>query len=102
VRGKTVLVVAFSVLVACKGHSEDATSTTETSSADDAGITTVESIDAGSGTKEMRVIALELITPVFNMTEWPAKDPSKTSEDAPERSDSGTSGRMRAWSSNRS
>ena len=80
-RGKKVVAVALSVLVACKGHSEEPSSTTETHAADDAGITTVESIDAGGAGKEARVIALDLITPVFNIAEWPAKDPSKTTEE---------------------
>lgn len=77
------------VMVACGGckrcgsgaGSEDASGITETTSGDD-GPVIVEAIDAGSSDpKGPRIAALELVTPVFNMTEWPAKDPSKTSDE---------------------
>lgn len=61
----------------------DASSLTETTSGD-AGPVTIERIDAGanggSGSRP-EVAALEFTTPIFNVTEWPAKDPSKTSEE---------------------
>ncbi|MBX3221794.1 MAG: L,D-transpeptidase [Labilithrix sp.] len=49
----------------------------------DDGPVTVEAIDAGADAdgSTPRIAALDLVTPVFNMTEWPAKDPSKTTEE---------------------
>ena len=70
----------------CKGHGSssgaDASATTETTSGDD-GPVTVEAIDAGADVEGStpRIAALDQVTPVFNMTAWPAKDPSKTSEE---------------------
>jgi hypothetical protein len=78
---RRLTVVALALIAACKGRGEDPTGTTQTTSADDAGVTTIETIDAGAPGAKMRVIALEAITPVFNVPEWPAKDPSKTSEE---------------------
>jgi hypothetical protein len=73
---------------ACKGHGQegsddaDASAITETTSGD-AGPVTVERIDAGTNDPGAtpQIAALEQTTPVFNTTEWPAKDPSKTSEE---------------------
>jgi hypothetical protein len=70
----------------CKGHggdaeSEDASAITETTSGD-AGPVTIERIDAGtSDPGGPQIAAIEQTTPIFNVTEWPAKDPSKTSEE---------------------
>jgi len=67
----------------CKKHGSaagDDASTTETTSDDD-GPVTVEAIDAGSSAETPRVAVLDLVTPIFSKTEWPPKDPSKTSDD---------------------
>jgi hypothetical protein len=70
----------------CKGHGSDvdadASGITETTSGD-AGPITIERIDAGAGQANdtPQIAALELTTPIFNVPEWPAKDPSKTSEE---------------------
>jgi hypothetical protein len=79
-------IVAAAVLGGCKGHAsaaaEDASVTTETTSGD-AGVTILEAFDAGPSAKEgstPKVAVLDLVTPVFNVPEWPAKDPTKTSE----------------------
>jgi hypothetical protein len=73
---------------ACKGHrgaadgDGDASAITETTSGD-AGPVTIERIDAGLGDPNAtpQIAALEQTTPIFNAPEWPAKDPSKTSEE---------------------
>lgn len=55
---------------------EDA-SITETTSTDE-GPVTVESFDAGAGTTDgPQIAAVDFTTPVFNITEWPPKDPTK-------------------------
>jgi hypothetical protein len=43
----------------------------------------VEHIDAGEGDPNAipKIAAIEQTTPIFNVPEWPAKDPSKTSEE---------------------
>ena len=69
----------------CRGHgggTEDAdASTTETTSGD-GGPTVVEAFDAGTGTEVTpQIAALDQVTPVFNMTEYPPKDPAKTTEE---------------------
>jgi len=67
----------------CKGHAgtEPDASVTETTSGD-AGVVAVEVFDAGAGKNELpRVAALEATTLVMNVPEWPAKDPTKTSEE---------------------
>ena len=59
----------------------DDASTTETTGGD-AGPVTVEAFDAGTGqADEPKVAALEFTTPVFNVTEWPPKDPTKVSSE---------------------
>ncbi len=74
------------LLGGCKSNAPenaDASTETETTSAD-AGPVVVEAIDAGaqdSSGSGPRIAALDLITPVFSVPEWPAKDPSKTSEE---------------------
>ncbi|MCW5835795.1 MAG: L,D-transpeptidase [Labilithrix sp.] len=80
------LIAGTPALGGCKGHGpsggDDASATTETTSGDD-GPVTVEAIDAGADVEGAtpRIAALDQVTPVFNMTAWPAKDPSKTSEE---------------------
>jgi len=71
---------AVAAMGACKKHSADAEATTETTSG--FGPETVEEFDAGAdaGSALPQVAALEQVTPVFNMTEFPPKDPSKASE----------------------
>lgn len=72
--------------VACRRNESaagdgDAPVTTETTSAD-GGAVAIERIDAGGEPRAtLQIAALEQTTPIFNMTEWPAKDPSKTSEE---------------------
>ncbi len=78
-------ILALSLASGCKGHASDAENDagiTETTSGD-AGPVTVEAIDAGPGNQNAtpQIAALDLTTPIFNVTEWPAKDPSKTSEE---------------------
>lgn len=79
-----ILVAALPACGSCKKSetTDDADgSVTETTSGD-AGPATVETIDAGPvGNEGPQVAALEFTTPVFSAMEWPAKDPSKTSED---------------------
>jgi hypothetical protein len=53
---------------------------TETTSGD-AGVMSVETFDAGKPNDVPRVAALEQTTVILNAMEWPAKDPSKTSEE---------------------
>jgi hypothetical protein len=79
-------VVACSALagVGCKKRAAndadgDASAITETTSGD-AGPVTIEKLDAGAG-ESPKAAALEFTTPVFNVPEWPAKDPSKTSDE---------------------
>jgi hypothetical protein len=82
-----VLTLLATGLTACGGCKKgpslddpDDASITETTSGD-AGPVTVEAFDAGSGNNdEPKIAALEFTTPVFNVMEWPPKDPSKTSD----------------------
>jgi L,D-transpeptidase catalytic domain len=81
-RATTVLVLAgLLALGGCKRHGADSADAATTE--DDAGPVVVEAIDAGKGNEGAtpRIAALDLVTPVFNMTEWPPKDPSKTSDE---------------------
>lgn len=73
----TVLLVA-TLGAGCKRHAGE--SADAGAEVEDAGPVTVEAIDAGGATTP-QVAALDQTTPVFNVMEWPAKDPSKTSED---------------------
>lgn len=79
------VVGAGSGTVGCKSRGsapDDDGGITETTSGD-RGPVTIEAFDAGGappGTPP-RVAALDPTTPVFSATEWPAKDPSKTSEE---------------------
>lgn len=77
---RKLALVLFALVSACRGHAQNDPSTTQTLSADDADAS-VEAIDAGTSKEEPRVIALEQIVPVINMTEWPPKDPTKASEE---------------------
>ena len=83
-RSLPALLLLALALTACKGHGEagDDAGITETMSGD-AGPVTVERFDAGSSAANAtpQVAALDQTTPVFNMMDWPAKDPSKTSEE---------------------
>ena len=79
-----LLVLALGLTAGCKSHGEagDDAGITETMSGD-AGPVTVERFDAGSSAANAtpQVAALDQTTPVFNIMDWPAKDPSKTSEE---------------------
>jgi hypothetical protein len=83
---RTAVVLAFAALVSsagCKRHgsSEEDAGAATTNGAEE--VVSVEAIDAGSappGTPP-QIAALEFTTPVFNVTEWPPKDPSKTSSE---------------------
>ncbi len=80
---KYVPLLALFAVVACKRHDPEATqeSTTETTAgAEDAGPSTVEAVDAGTGTRPT-IYALDFITPVFSGMEWPPKDPEKAKEE---------------------
>jgi hypothetical protein len=75
--------IACALTSGCKGRAAadgDAAATAETTSG---GPFTTEAIDAGSGSQGStpQIAALEQATPIFNATEWPAKDPAKTSEE---------------------
>ena len=84
----SLLALGLTACGGCKKNAvsgDDASITETTSGADDAGPVSVESFDAGTGQDdEPKVAALEFTTPVFNMTEWPPKDPSKTSDERAE------------------
>src|SRR5262249_24610153 len=82
-----VLVGAAAAAVAgCRGHKatsdDDAEAGITETTSGDAGPVTIERIDAGSGNATApQIAALEQTTPIFNVSEWPAKDPSKTSDE---------------------
>lgn len=80
------MVVSLASAGGCKGHGNstdaDASATTETTS-DQGGPVTIERIDAGTGNENVtpQIAALEQITPIFSVPEWPPKDSTKTSEE---------------------
>src|SRR5436190_3013148 len=82
-------ILALGAMAGCKGHGDasqgdaEATSTTDLNSADpDGGPVTVEKLEAGTGAESQpKIAALDLITPVFSATEFPARDPSKATEE---------------------
>jgi hypothetical protein len=83
----SLLALGLSACGGCKKQSslddpEDA-STTETTADDvDAGPVTIESFDSGTGDNgEPKVAALDFTTPVFNITAYPPKDPTKTTSE---------------------
>ena len=67
----------------CKGHGAAADAGASEETEDDSGPVTVEAIDAGTQDPASipKIAVLDFVTPVLNRTEWPAKDPSKTSEE---------------------
>src|SRR5688572_12746758 len=81
----TIAIAAIGASAACKGHGDadpDASSTTDLNMADpDGGPVTVEKVEAGAGENQPKIAALDLITPIFSATEFPARDPSKASEE---------------------
>ena len=81
----TIAIAAAAATVACKGHGDasdsDAASTTDLNMADpDGGPVTVEKVEAGAD-DQPKIAALDLITPIFSATEFPARDPTKASEE---------------------
>ncbi|MDF2695421.1 MAG: hypothetical protein K0S65_3804, partial [Labilithrix sp.] len=86
-RTRALAALAFGGLAAlggCKNHGNASDADASATESDiDAGPVTIEAIDAGKGNEGAtpKIAALDLITPVFNVSEWPAKDPSKTSEE---------------------
>jgi hypothetical protein len=80
------VVAVLASIAGCKGHKGDGgtddAAATETTSGD-GGPVTIERIDAGTGNADAppQIAALDQTTLVFNVPEWPAKDPSKTSEE---------------------
>lgn len=80
-RSLTALCLLGAALSAgCKGKGEAASEDAGTTETTD-GPVTVEAIDAGAGQARPRIAVLDQTTPIFNVPEWPPKDPSKASEE---------------------